>query len=143
MGEAQDRLNDAGFAIKKQFAKSADALSDIARGAEAGAGGTLVRKGSNYSAHVNDAHKASKAKMQDSIQRVEKEIEAGKSVSKVRQTLNIKKITMSNTRQDPLKSLLNVMVLVVDIIMMSLRIILIVILTSMSWKLLLRKNIQV
>ena len=80
--KAQDRLNDAGFAIKKQFAKSADALSDIARGAEAGAGGTLVRKGSNYSAHVNDAHKASKAKMQDSIQRVEKEIEAGKSVSK-------------------------------------------------------------
>lgn len=76
--KAQDRLNDAGFAIKKQFAKSADALSDIARGAEAGAGGTLVRKGSNYSAHVNDAHKASKAKMQDSIQRVEKEIEAGK-----------------------------------------------------------------
>ncbi|MED1714504.1 glycohydrolase toxin TNT-related protein [Bacillus paralicheniformis] len=75
--KAQDRLNDAGFAIKKQFAKSADALSDIARGAEAGAGGTLVRKGSNYSAHVNDAHKASKAKMQDSIQRVEKEIEAG------------------------------------------------------------------
>ena len=45
--------NDAGFAIKKQFAKSADALSDIARGGEAGAGGTLVRKGSNYSAHVN------------------------------------------------------------------------------------------
>jgi len=80
--KAQDRLSDAGFAIKKQFAKSADALSDIARGAEAGAGGTLVRKGSNYSAHVNDAHKASKAKMQDSIQRVEKEIEAGKSVSK-------------------------------------------------------------
>ncbi|MFC1285974.1 deaminase domain-containing protein [Bacillus paralicheniformis] len=80
--KAQDRLNDAGFAIKKQFAKSADALSDIARGAEAGAGGTLVRKGSNYSAHVNDAHKASKAKMQASIQRVEKEIEAGKSVSK-------------------------------------------------------------
>lgn len=80
--KAQDRLNDAGFAIKKQFAKSADALSDIARGAEAGAGGTLVRKGSNYSAHVNDAHKASKAKMQNSIQRVEKEIEAGKSVSK-------------------------------------------------------------
>ena len=77
--KAQDRLNDAGFAIKKQFAKSADALSDIARGAEAGAGGTLVRKGSNYSAHVNDAHKASKAKMQDSIQRVEKEIEAGSS----------------------------------------------------------------
>ncbi|MCY7914204.1 deaminase domain-containing protein [Bacillus haynesii] len=80
--KAQDRLNDAGFAIKKQFAKSADALSDIARGVEAGAGGTLVRKGSNYSAHVNDAHKASKAKLQDSIQRVEKEIEAGKSVSK-------------------------------------------------------------
>ncbi|AKQ74540.1 glycohydrolase toxin TNT-related protein [Bacillus sp. FSL W8-0445] len=77
--KAQDRLNDAGFAIKKQFAKSADALSDIARGAEAGAGGTLVRKGSNYSAHVNDAHKASKTKMQDSIQRVEKEIEAGSS----------------------------------------------------------------
>ncbi len=77
--KAQDRLNDAGFAIKKQFAKSADALSDIARGAEAGAGGTLVRKGSNYSAHVNDAHKASKAKMQASIQRVEKEIEAGSS----------------------------------------------------------------
>ncbi|MCY8381202.1 glycohydrolase toxin TNT-related protein [Bacillus haynesii] len=77
--KAQDRLSDAGFAIKKQFAKSADALSDIARGAEAGAGGTLVRKGSNYSAHVNDAHKASKAKMQDSIQRVEKEIEAGSS----------------------------------------------------------------
>ncbi|MCY8003537.1 hypothetical protein MOB86_04840 [Bacillus haynesii] len=80
--KAQDRLNDAGFAIKKQFAKSADALSDIARGVEAGAGGTLVRKGSNYSAHVNDAHKASKTKIQDSIQRVEKEIEAGKSVSK-------------------------------------------------------------
>lgn len=77
--KAQDRLNDAGFAIKKQFAKSADALSDIARGAEAGAGGTLVRKGSNYSAHVNDAHKASKTKIQDSIQRVEKEIEAGSS----------------------------------------------------------------
>lgn len=77
--KAQDRLNDAGFAIKKQFAKSADALSDIVRGAEAGAGGTLVRKGSNYSAHVNDAHKASKTKMQDSIQRVEKEIEAGSS----------------------------------------------------------------
>ncbi|MCY7768482.1 hypothetical protein MOB66_12875 [Bacillus haynesii] len=80
--KAQDRLNDAGFAIKKQFAKSVDALSDIARGAEAEAGGTLVRKGSNYSAHVNDAHKGSKAKLQDSIQRVEKEIEAGKSVSK-------------------------------------------------------------
>ncbi|MCY9276058.1 hypothetical protein MOF38_14730 [Bacillus haynesii] len=80
--KAQDRLNDAGFAIKKQFAKSADALSDIARGVEAGAGGTLVRKGANYSAHVNDAHKASKTKIQDSIQRVEKEIEAGKSVSK-------------------------------------------------------------
>ncbi|TWM27109.1 hypothetical protein CHCC14821_1515 [Bacillus paralicheniformis] len=78
----KDKLNNESFAIKKQFAKSADALSDIARGAEAGAGGTLVRKGSNYSAHVNDAHKASKAKMQDSIQRVEKEIEAGKSVSK-------------------------------------------------------------
>ncbi|MCY9215955.1 glycohydrolase toxin TNT-related protein [Bacillus haynesii] len=77
--KAQDRLNDAGFAIKKQFAKSADALSDIARGVEAGAGGTLVRKGSNYSAHVNDAHKASKTKIQDSIQRVEKEIEAGSS----------------------------------------------------------------
>nr|WP_271725424.1 hypothetical protein [Bacillus paralicheniformis] len=45
-------------------------------------GRTLLRKGSNYSAHVNDAHKASKTKMQDSIQRVEKEIEAGKSVSK-------------------------------------------------------------
>jgi len=77
--KAKDRLNDAGFAIKKQFAKSADALSDIARGAEAGAGGTLVRKGSNYSAHVNDAHKASKTKIQDSIQRAEKEIEAGSS----------------------------------------------------------------
>ncbi|MCI4129876.1 HNH endonuclease [Bacillus haynesii] len=90
--KAQDRLNDAGFAIKKQFAKSADALSDIARGAEAGAGGTLVRKGSNYSAHVNDAHKASKAKMQDSIQRVEKEIEAGKSVSKGTGNVNLKNI---------------------------------------------------
>ena len=43
--KAQDRLNDAGFAIKKQFAKSADALSDIARGAEAGAGGTPSEKG--------------------------------------------------------------------------------------------------
>ncbi|MCY7862724.1 HNH endonuclease [Bacillus haynesii] len=90
--KAQDRLNDAGFAIKKQFAKSADALSDIARGVEAGAGGTLVRKGSNYSAHVNDAHKASKTKIQDSIQRVEKEIEAGKSVSKGTGNVNLKNI---------------------------------------------------
>ncbi|WP_326850200.1 HNH endonuclease [Bacillus haynesii] len=90
--KAQDRLNDAGFAIKKQFAKSADALSDIARGVEAGAGGTLVRKGANYSAHVNDAHKASKTKIQDSIQRVEKEIEAGKSVSKGTGNVNLKNI---------------------------------------------------
>ncbi|WP_457982525.1 polymorphic toxin type 15 domain-containing protein [Bacillus paralicheniformis] len=98
--KAQDRLNDAGFAIKKQFAKSADALSDIARGAEAGAGGTLVRKGSNYSAHVNDAHKASKAKMQDSIQRVEKEIEAGKSVKGVNGVQGAKEVGRSGKLAD-------------------------------------------
>ncbi|MCP8974365.1 hypothetical protein NMK43_14960 [Bacillus licheniformis] len=96
--KAQDRLNDAGFAIKKQFAKSADALSDIARGAEAGAGGTLVRKGSNYSAHVNDAHKASKAKMQDSIQRVEKEIEAGKSVKSVVKEVDVNRNSPVNPK---------------------------------------------
>ncbi|WP_077735472.1 glycohydrolase toxin TNT-related protein [Bacillus sonorensis] len=83
--KAQDKLNDAGFAIKKQFAKSADALNDIARGTEVGAGGTLARKGSNYYGHVNDAHTASKAKMQDSIQRVEREIEkgSGKTVKEI------------------------------------------------------------
>ncbi|WP_270573182.1 hypothetical protein [Bacillus glycinifermentans] len=78
--KAQDKLNDAGYAIKKQFAKSADALSDIARGSEVGAGGTLARKGSDFYGHVNDAHKASKAKIQESIQRVEKGIETGKGV---------------------------------------------------------------
>ncbi|MDU0073675.1 MULTISPECIES: glycohydrolase toxin TNT-related protein [Bacillus] len=46
-------------------------MSDIARGSEAGAG-TLARKGSDFYGHVNDAHKASKAKIQESIQRVEK-----------------------------------------------------------------------
>nr|WP_278192980.1 hypothetical protein [Bacillus haynesii] len=106
-------------------------------------GGTLVRKGSNYSTHVNDAHKASKTKIHDSIQRVEKEIEAGKSVSKGTTNLKYKEDYYVEHTTGPLKSLLNVMVLVVDIIMMNLRIILIVILTSMSWRLLLRKNIQV
>lgn len=80
--KAQDKLNDAGYAIKKQFAKSADALSDIARGSEVGAGGTLARKGSDFYGHVNDAHQASKAKIQESIQRVEKGIETGKGVAK-------------------------------------------------------------
>ncbi|MEC1356380.1 hypothetical protein P9D61_20730 [Bacillus sonorensis] len=75
--KAQDKLNDAGFAIKKQFAKSADALSDIARGTEV-QGGTLARKGTDFYGHVNDAHQASKSKIQESIQR----IETGKGVGK-------------------------------------------------------------
>ncbi|MFN2744015.1 MULTISPECIES: hypothetical protein [unclassified Bacillus (in: firmicutes)] len=92
--KAQDKLNDAGFAIKKQFAKSADALNDIARGTEVGAGGTLARKGSNYYGHVNDAHTASKAKMQDSIQRVEREIEGGKGTNGLKNvTKDVPKIT--------------------------------------------------
>ncbi|MEK5500488.1 glycohydrolase toxin TNT-related protein [Bacillus sp. FSL M8-0168] len=60
-------------------------MSDIARGSEVGAGGTLARKGSDFSGHVNDAHKASKVKIQESIQRVEKGIEkgSGKSVKEI------------------------------------------------------------
>ncbi|MDI5789795.1 hypothetical protein PO124_19585 [Bacillus licheniformis] len=77
--KAQDRLNDAGFAIKNNSPKRRRFERYCPR-----CGSRSRRhprpKGSNYSAHVNDAHKASKAKMQDSIQRVEKEIEAGKSV---------------------------------------------------------------
>ncbi|MEK5098914.1 EndoU domain-containing protein [Bacillus sp. FSL W8-0848] len=57
-------------------------MSDIARGSEAGAGGTLARKGTDFYGHVNDAHKASKAKIQESIQRIEKGIETGKGVGK-------------------------------------------------------------
>ena len=75
-------------------------MSDIARGAEAGAGGTLVRKGSNYSSHVNDAHKASKTKIQDSIQRVEKEIEAGKSVKGVNGVQGAKEVGRSGKLAD-------------------------------------------
>ncbi|WKB76416.1 hypothetical protein QYM22_18875 [Bacillus glycinifermentans] len=82
--KAQDKLNDAGYAIKKQFAKSADALSDIAQGSEVGAGGTLARKGTDFYGHVNDAHQASKAKIQESIQRVEKGIETGKGGENIR-----------------------------------------------------------
>ncbi|MEK5098917.1 hypothetical protein [Bacillus sp. FSL W8-0848] len=81
--KAQDKLNDAGYAIKKQFAKSADALSDIARGSEVGAGGTLARKGTDFYGHVNDAHQASKAKIQESIQRIEKGIEVGRVLGKI------------------------------------------------------------
>ncbi|MEC1262253.1 hypothetical protein P9D34_17885 [Bacillus swezeyi] len=79
--KAQDKLNDAGFAIKKQFAKSTDALTDIARGAEA-QGSVLARKGTDFHGSVNDAHKASKSKIQDSISRIEREIEAGRGVGK-------------------------------------------------------------
>ncbi|MGN9866330.1 glycohydrolase toxin TNT-related protein [Bacillus swezeyi] len=74
--KAQDKLNDAGFAIKKQFAKSTDTLTDIARGTEA-QGSVLARKGTDFHRSVKDAHKASKSKIQDSISRIEKDIEKG------------------------------------------------------------------
>lgn len=90
--KAQDKLNDAGFAIKKQFAKSTDALTDIARGAEA-QGSVLARKGTDFHGSVNDAHKASKSKIQDSISRIEREIEAGRGVGKESSKQGAKRVT--------------------------------------------------
>ncbi|KAA6450393.1 glycohydrolase toxin TNT-related protein [Bacillus swezeyi] len=74
--KTNNKLNDAGFAIKKQFAKSTDTLTDIARGTEA-QGSVLARKGTDFHGSVKDAHKASKSKIQDSISRIEKDIEKG------------------------------------------------------------------
>ncbi|MEK4270552.1 deaminase domain-containing protein [Bacillus sp. FSL W8-0940] len=56
-------------------------MSDIARGTEV-QGGTLARKGTDFYGHVNDAHQASKSKIQESIQRIEKGIETGKGAVK-------------------------------------------------------------
>ncbi|MCF7619671.1 hypothetical protein L3137_20785 [Bacillus sonorensis] len=97
--KAQDKLNDAGFAIKKQFAKSADALSDIARGTEV-QGGTLARKGTDFYGHVNDAHQASKSKIQESIQRIEREIASEKVGGKISSAQTFKGYTGGRTQKE-------------------------------------------
>ncbi|MEK5098912.1 hypothetical protein [Bacillus sp. FSL W8-0848] len=51
----EDKVTKLNDAIKKQFAKSADVLSDIVRETEAGAG-TIAWKGSDFYGRVNDAH---------------------------------------------------------------------------------------
>ncbi|WP_187444582.1 hypothetical protein [Bacillus swezeyi] len=83
--KAQDKLNDAGFAIKKQFAKSTDTLTDIARGTEA-QGSVLARKGTDFHGSVKDAHKASKSKIQDSIMKAEGKIDSARGLNRTKGT---------------------------------------------------------
>nr|WP_231692452.1 MULTISPECIES: hypothetical protein [Bacillus] len=81
-------------------------------------GRTLLRKGSNYSAHVNDAHKASKTKMQDSIQRVERRrLRLGRVFQRVRVMLHLKR----NLYQTGLKSVgKQVIILIRKIVLVTL-----------------------
>ncbi|MGG1239447.1 hypothetical protein ABE210_13920 [Bacillus sonorensis] len=73
----QDKLNDAGFAIKKQFAKSADALSDIARGTEV-QGGTLAYKDTDSNDTSTASTRLRKRRFRTLFIRLRRTLEAGK-----------------------------------------------------------------